>query len=287
MKSLSKSQFTLIVFGILLILFFVIFFANKTVPLKQNSSVEEKKNISLANLDEYSAEKTALLPDSLKAVFRKLEKGITSENADSLAYSKLIKFLDGIFMNDVAAYFSYKKAVHFPNAKNWFESGNRLLTSVQFINSQKPVSEKYVNLPETFLNYSVKCFEQGLKLDSTNTDSKIKLATCYLEDKLDPMKGITLLRKIEETDSNNVNLQLAFAFASVKSGQIEKAILRFNKVLLLDPNNLSVYLYLADIYEQQGKKELVLKTLEEYAGRVPDADAKKEIRKYIDKLKNS
>ncbi len=42
------------------------------------------------------------------------------------------------------------------------------------------------------------------------------------------MKGIALLRDVEKTDSNNVKLQLTFAFFSVKSQQWDKAIKRFN-----------------------------------------------------------
>ena len=67
-----------------------------------------------------------------------------------------------------------------------------------------------------------------------------------MEDGKDPMKGIGLLREVEKTDSNNVKLQLTFAFFSVKSQQWDKAIKRFNKVLIIAVS----YTHL-DVYKRQ------------------------------------
>jgi tetratricopeptide (TPR) repeat protein len=101
----------------------------------------------------------------------------------------------------------------------------------------------------------------------------------------DPMKGITLLREIEKTDSNNVDLQLAFAAFSSKSGQMDKAIIRFEKVLKLKPDYLEAYLYLADAYEKKGDKQKAIIALESYSSLIEDEGVKKEIKKYINQLK--
>ena len=100
------------------------------------------------------------------------------------------------------------------------------------------------------------------------------------------MKGITLLKEIEKTDSSNVKLQLTFAFFSVKSGQIDKAIKRFNKVLEIDPLFIEAYLHLADAYEKQGDKNKNIEMLTKYANLTEDAMAKQEVLKYIEQLKS-
>jgi len=99
------------------------------------------------------------------------------------------------------------------------------------------------------------------------------------------MEGVSLLKEVEKTDSNNVKLQLTFAFLSVKSGQTDKAIERFNKVLQLDPTYIEAYLHLADIYEQQGKVDKTIEVLEQYATKTNDPTAKLEVEKYIKQLK--
>jgi Tfp pilus assembly protein PilF len=95
-----------------------------------------------------------------------------------------------------------------------------------------------------------------------------------------------MLREVEKTDSNNVKLQLTFAFFSVKSQQWDKAIKRFNKVLEIDPLYIEAYLHLADAYEQQGQTNKTIEMLQKYASLTEDAMAKQEVLKYIEQLKS-
>jgi lipopolysaccharide biosynthesis regulator YciM len=99
------------------------------------------------------------------------------------------------------------------------------------------------------------------------------------------MEGIARLREIERTDSNNVKLQLTFAFFSVKSQQYDRAIKRFNKVLSIDSTYIEAYLHLADAYEQQSNIESTIAALEKYAAKTTDPTARIEIDKYIQQLK--
>ena len=53
----------------------------------------------------------------------------------------------------------------------------------------------------------------------------------------------------------------------------------------LDSTNIAVYLYLADIYEQQQNTQKTIEVLEKYASKTNDVTAKLEITKYIQQLK--
>jgi lipopolysaccharide biosynthesis regulator YciM len=130
-----------------------------------------------------------------------------------------------------------------------------------------------------------RCILNGLKIDSFNVDAKVLLASCWVEGSDDPMKGIGLLREIEKTDSNNINLQLSFAAFSVKSAQWEKAIARYKKVLKINSEYLEAYLYLADAYEKIGNINGTIESLSHYRDKVKDPAVKKEINVYIEKLK--
>ena len=74
-------------------------------------------------------------------------------------------------------------------------------------------------------------------------------------------------------------------FFSLKSGQLDKAIRRFNKVIAIDSTYIEAYLHLADAYERQGEVEKTIAALEKYALRTEDVTARIEINKYIQQLK--
>jgi lipopolysaccharide biosynthesis regulator YciM len=73
----------------------------------------------------------------------------------------------------------------------------------------------------------------------------------------------------------------------MKSGQTDKAIARFKKVLKIDPAYLEAYLHLADAYEQQGNKEGTIEMLEQYVSKTEDAMVRLEVSKYIKQLKET
>jgi tetratricopeptide (TPR) repeat protein len=76
------------------------------------------------------------------------------------------------------------------------------------------------------------------------------------------MKGIMLLREAVSADSTNLEAQLNLGFFSMQSGQYDKAVSRFEKVLALQPNLYEVQIYLSDALEAQGDKKGALRTLQ-------------------------
>ncbi|HZH95728.1 MAG TPA: tetratricopeptide repeat protein [Flavisolibacter sp.] len=99
-------------------------------------------------------------------------------------------------------------------------------------------------------------FERSLILNPTNDSTKVGLGATYLfgfPDK--PMEGIVKIREVVERDSTNVYAQLTLGQASMVSGQLDRAVDRFQKVAKLEPGNLEAILSLADVYERQGNKK--------------------------------
>jgi Tfp pilus assembly protein PilF len=69
-----------------------------------------------------------------------------------------------------------------------------------------------------------------------------------------PMEGIQKIRNVAEKNPANVFAQMALGHASVTSGQLDKAVERFEAVLKVEPNNLEAILSTADTYERTGDK---------------------------------
>jgi tetratricopeptide (TPR) repeat protein len=211
------------------------------------------------------------LAPELKQKFEGLQ---TNRQLDSL-----VVFWDKLKRPDLASYYEETSAEENDSASSWYKAGNRYYYSIPFVKDENEVPLLYQR--------AVFCFDECLKRDSLNTDARIMMAACMVEGSEDPMKGISLLRAIEKTDSNNVKLQMTFALFSVKSGQLEKAIARFKKVLRVDSTAIEVYLHLADAYEKLNQPELSLKMLENYQAKTTDPMVKMEIGKYIEQLRNS
>ncbi len=63
-----------------------------------------------------------------------------------------------------------------------------------------------------------------------------------------PMEGITMLREILSKDSMNVEANYWLGVFSVQSGQLDKAVSRFNKVLSVNPNYLAAHIDMGSMY---------------------------------------
>jgi tetratricopeptide (TPR) repeat protein len=103
-------------------------------------------------------------------------------------------------------------------------------------------------------------FERSLKINPANDSSRVDLGTTYLFGGIteNPMDGILMLRKVADEKPNFIYAQMMLGHASVISGQLDKAVERYNKVIQIDATNLEATLSLAEILEKQGKKEEAL-----------------------------
>ena len=98
-------------------------------------------------------------------------------------------------------------------------------------------------------------FERSLKINPVNDSTEIGLGLLYLYGGIGmPMEGIQKIRKVAEEHPNSVYAQMSLGHASVTSGQFDKAVERFEKVLRLEQENLEAILSLADVYERSGNK---------------------------------
>ena len=162
-------------------------------------------------------------------------------------------------------------------AKDWSQSGLLLYQAFRSSND---------SLTRTFLAVeTVKAYEEALKRDPGNPDIRTSLAATYVEGTSEPMKGITMLRDVVKEYPDHVNAQLNLGFFSVKSGQYEKALERFNNVLRLNPDRVDVYLYLGETLLEMGRKEEALKNFETFKSLSKDKEMIRDVDHYIDQIK--
>lgn len=279
MKSVNKTQLIVISGSLLLVV--LLLFANTQPPKNPDKPAfsEHAGNTgprqSISSLVDNAKSK---LSAGQKKTIEQLEAALKTAPDKKAAYENMVNEWDSLRKPDVAAYYVEQAAIVSPTESNWMEAGNRYYGATRFAQeADKPV----------LFGKAIECFEKTVQINPKNVDAKVNLGACYVEGSADPMKGISLLKEVEKTDSNNVNLQLNFAFFSEKSGQWDKAIARFRKVLKIQPDFIEAYLHMADAYQQQGDKAKAIESLEKYKSLVDDVSIKTEVQDYINKLKNS
>lgn len=268
--SARKTQL-LLVFGAL-VLSVLLFIAPKiapTVPDEHEGHDHSKAPDVTGTIESYRNMAVKQLNENQKKIYNDL--------SSRKSHDTIVSFWDQLRRPDLASLASEEKATATGKAEDWMKAGNRYYYAVQFTQDKTEIPLLYQS--------AMRSFGKVLKLEPQNTEAKIMLASCYVEGSSNPMEGITMLREIEKKDSNNIQLNLSFAFFSVKSGQMDKAISRFEKVLKIDSTYIEAYLHLADAYEQLGETEKTIKMLEQYSNKTTDALAKAEINKYIQQLK--
>ncbi|MEO6904153.1 MAG: tetratricopeptide repeat protein [Bacteroidia bacterium] len=276
-KSVTKKQ--LIVFAGSIIVIVLLLIANTKIPeKKEESKLSDHANTKVQSIDVLVENAKKALNGAQKSFIERLELRIDTAQDKRTVYESIVNQWDSLKQPIPAAYYSEKAAIASSTEKHWEEAAARYYAATRFATD----ADK-----QQLFHKAMECYEKVLELNPNNVEAKISLASCYVEGSQEPMKGITMLREIEKTDSNNVNLQLSFAFFSEKSGQWDKAIARFHKVLTINPNFIEAHLHLADAYQQKGDKENAIKSLESYLKLVDDVTIKTEIQDYINKLKNS
>jgi tetratricopeptide (TPR) repeat protein len=110
-------------------------------------------------------------------------------------------------------------------------------------------------------------FQQALVLNPHNDSSAIGVGASYIfgssaASPQDVMQGIQKILVVARKDSTNAYAQMMLGVGGVVSGQLDKAIERFNHVLRINPNNLEAMLMLAEAYERKADKANAIKWYE-------------------------
>ncbi len=271
---LNKTQIA-VVSGALILIVLLLFANTKILPKEEAVPSSEHANPTTLGFTKMVQSAIDGLGTDEKKAIAKLDEAIKSSPNKKVAFENMINMWDSLKNPSVAAYYMEQASIASPTESNWLEAANRYYAATRFVGeAEKPL----------LFGKAMESFEHVLQLNPKNLDAKINLASCYVEGSADPMKGIGMLREIEKTDSNNVNLQLNFAFFSERSGQWPKAIARFEKVLRIQPDFIEAYLHLADAYQQMGNKEKAIESLKKYVSLVDDVTIKTEVQEYINKL---
>jgi tetratricopeptide (TPR) repeat protein len=223
--------------------------------------------------------------DSIKPVLKfkidSLENLIKTDTGNYQAHVLLARLYDESQLGLVAAQYVNDIAIRLNDERSWFNAGlkfydfaaNTIDTGAQIYASKKAIA----------------AFEKVIAINEHNLEAKNAMAICYVQNDLDVMAGVQLLKDVIKRDSNNVQANYTLGMLSRRSGQWDKARIRFEKLAQLDPLNSEAYFYLGEAYSSLNMKKEAIIAYETCMNLIPSAneDSKKDIKKLIDNLKQT
>lgn len=177
-----------------------------------------------------------------------------------------------------AATYYYTKAAKLENSEKSLNFAARL-------NSELLQSAESPSVRAWAAQEAITAFEQSLQLNPDNDTVKMALAACYIDGTSNPMQGIQLLLGITRKEPNNVPANLMLGQLSIRSGQMDKAQERFEKVISVEPDNTEALYFLAEVYKANGNKEKAIELLEKCKKIVNNEAFSKDIDDYIKSFK--
>jgi cytochrome c-type biogenesis protein CcmH/NrfG len=102
---------------------------------------------------------------------------------------------------------------------------------------------------------AVAALENAISLNPSNMAHQVNLALAYAANppEENPMKGILLLRDLNQSNPDNVLILNALARLAIQTGQYERAEERLEAAFRLEPDNPTTVCLLAQAYEGAGK----------------------------------
>ena len=99
-----------------------------------------------------------------------------------------------------------------------------------------------------------------------------------------PMRGIAILREVLSEDPNHVKANYWMGEFSWVSGQFDKAVPRFEKVLEVDPDNVDAAKRLVTVYIQLQQNEKAKCVVETFEKNNPNHEALAEMNAILDNI---
>jgi tetratricopeptide (TPR) repeat protein len=281
-----KKPIILVITGLALTI--LLFLFGRTTEIKKNTPVAEIPSTQKSfNIQQFiDSNKTQLSPGQALYV-TKLENGISRGDVPTQqiqAYNSLAGFWkDSAKVFEPYAYYIYE-AAKLDNSEKSLTFAAQLFLE----NLRREHDEAKLNWETTS---AIELFERAIALNPGNDDLKIGLGSCYIfgkgrdGDPQQTMKGIQELLSVVRKDSTNMKAQFVLGVGGFVSGQHDKAIERFKKVIAAQPNNLEAVAFLYDKYGAKGDKNEAIKWYTVSKRLVNDPAYSKQVDERITMLK--
>lgn len=232
----------------------------KSIVDNKDKSVENKKQATQETSKDSHSQMSNWSEKTQKEYEKIVRKYNKANEKEQISWTdSLIVFFKTNMKFDSAAYYQEKIALKNDNIQNWQKTGDSFYEAFKYAVSID--EKKAITLAEKTQKY----YEKIIAQNPNDLDTKANLAMTYIFDK-NPMKPVLTLKDNLDKNENHELTLLHLGMLAIRSGQLDKAVIRFEKIIQLNPKNFEAKIYLADVWIKQNKKQDAKKILEEIAG---------------------
>ncbi len=252
----------------------IIYFAPK--ESKNNTSVETKNEVF--SIESFTIEAKGQLKRQDVQKINEIEAALEKDASSTSLTDSLGKMWDRLNMPQISSHYYEIVAERNQDENAWINVAYRYYDAFRMTGDS--TFRKY------FVEKAISSYQKVLEKNPENLNAKTDLGLCYAEGTAAPMKGILLLKEVVTKNPEHEMAQFNLGILSVKSGQHDKAIERFQKVLEINPLNNEARFLLGRTYFAMGNNDFALKNLN-MIRESEDPRLNEEVKNLINQINNN
>lgn len=274
-----KAQY--IIVGISLLCAIGLFILPKSVVSNKNKAIETSEQNQTVKDDSVTApvlaeqhkvtlsDQQAQRLNILRSSFYKS----SSQRDKSTFFDSMSVIYRSANLIDSVAYYAESLAEQFPSIPTFFTAADAYYDVFSFAMSEQKVKQA--------AQKSRIFYEKILAQEPDNTDAKVKLGVTYTITAT-PMQGIKMIREVLDKQPDNQLALFNLGLLSMQSGQYEKAVERFERILTLNPKDVNSCLLLAQSLVSLNKSKEAIEKLEKFKEKLSSSPMDTEIKQRIE-----
>lgn len=271
-----KTQVALLLGAACLLIVFVLSWNNLNKP---GALIEDPKTAPAEftlGWDETLENELTLL--SIPESILKMENGklfIQHEDTSSLRKSVEFSIQNNYF--GIAAYLQLQMAENTDHTNDWSLAGQYIYTyAVQMQDSLRR---------DFLMAEAIHCFDKILEKEPKNRQATLYKGLALADKRETMMLSIPLLLSVVREDSTNILAQYTLGMLAIESGQYDKALNRFEKLISLQPSNAEYHFQAARSHELMGNKEQALEYYTKSLELTQNPAIQEQLKEIINQLK--
>lgn len=253
----------------------VLYFAPQKIK-KEEAKAETADIFSFESL--LSSAKGSLKRQELEPV-SKLESELSKNGNNVQLLDSIGKQWDKLGQPVISSHYFELIAEQQPGEKAWLNAAYRYFDAFKMLADS--------SLRSRMVAKAISSYDHVLQYNPDNLDAKTDIGACYAEGTSNPMKGIMLLREVVTKNPAHENAQFNLGILSVRSGQYEKAIERFQRVLEINPERKEMYFMIGKAYAMEGNKGKAIENLEKLKKETTDMQLIEQSNSLINQINSN
>ncbi|MBL0104714.1 MAG: tetratricopeptide repeat protein [Bacteroidetes bacterium] len=243
--------------------------------VKQEAKAVDNSSFSFE--DELQAGKRRLKREEAEQISL-LEAAVSKEQGSVTLLDSLGKTWDRYQTPAISSHYFEEVAKLSPEEGNWISAAYRYFDAFKMTGDSARKSY--------FSGKAIECYQKVLAINPKNLDAKTDLGVIYTEATANPMQGIMMLREVIAENPKHLMAQFNLGVLAVKSGQLDKAVGRFETVLTIDPKFDEARMLLARTYLQMNNNTEALRNLQILAKQSEDQQMIRDANSLINQINN-